>query len=99
MGKFNLEVSEEAVRDAREAHRWYDQRSDSAGARFIKELDHAIAQIAETPLRWPQHVGGTRRYKLHRFPHLVVYQVKEEIVRILAVQHGMRRPDCWRKSA
>ena len=96
MGTFAVEISDEAIEEARAARRWYDERSDVAGHRFMVELDRAIAAIREAPMRWPAHVSGTRRYQMARFPFLVVYRVQGDVVRVIAVQHGKRRPRYWR---
>jgi plasmid stabilization system protein ParE len=86
----------EAVAEAQAAHRWYRECSGQAAAAFLGELDDAIAAVAESPERWPEYAGGTRRYLLKRFPFLLVYRVKNGDVQVLAVAHGRRRPGYWR---
>jgi plasmid stabilization system protein ParE len=81
---------------ARAARLWYAERSSAAALRFMRELDHAIAQITESPHRWPEHLHGTRRYRLDRFPYLIVYREQNDRVQVIACQHGHRRPGYWR---
>ena len=85
-----------AVEEARAAHRWYAERSKHAAAAFLSELDTAIAEIAESPDRWPAYFAGTRRYLLRRFPFLVVYRQQDSAIQVIAVAHGHRRPAYWK---
>jgi plasmid stabilization system protein ParE len=86
-----------AVADAKEARRWYAQRSPEAARRFVSELKRVVEQIATTPERWPPHLYGTRFYRLRRFPYIVVYRRIPDTVQVVAVAHGRRKPGYWRK--
>ncbi|MFQ5744589.1 MAG: type II toxin-antitoxin system RelE/ParE family toxin [Acidobacteriota bacterium] len=87
----------DAVREAEGARDWYAERSLRAAAGFLEELDRGIVSVVEAPERWPQYLHGARRYVLQRFPFLVVYRVVNEVVEIIAVAHGRRRPGYWKK--
>lgn len=91
-----VKLHPEAVIEAREARAWYAQRSPTAATRFLFELDRAIDEIAQHPNRWPTHLHGTRRYRLRRFPFLMVYRVRDDVVEVIACQHARRRPGYWR---
>jgi plasmid stabilization system protein ParE len=92
-----VELHPEAIAEAWEARLWYAQRSPTAALRFLNELDRAIEEVSQNPLRWPTHLHGTRRYRLRRFPYLLVYRVvADERVQIIACQHARRRPGYWR---
>jgi plasmid stabilization system protein ParE len=58
--RFHLEADQELT----EATNWYRERSVVAAQAFTLEIDHAIASIAEAPLRWPQGRRGERRFVL-----------------------------------
>jgi toxin ParE1/3/4 len=96
MAALPVELHVEALEEAKASRQWYAQRSPRAALRFMSELDHAIEAIAEHPLRWPEHLHGTRKYRLRRFPYLVVYRVLSDRVQVVACQHGYRRPGYWR---
>jgi len=91
-----IEVLPEAIEEAREARSWYAERSPAAARRFVAELDRAIEQNSQTPLRWPTHLHGTRRYRLYLFSFLIVYRVREDRIEVIAYQHGRRRPGYWK---
>ena len=95
-------MSRSAVRfhpDARaevlEAHRWYRERSEGAGAAFLLELELALDEVSKAPETWPRDVQWTRRFVLHRFPYVIVYRRRRSAIQIIAVAHAKRRPRYW----
>ena len=91
-----VKLHPDAIADGRGAREWYEVRSESAAAAFMAELDHAIAEISAHPHRWPLHKRGTRRFLMRRFPYLVVYREVDDLIEVVAVAHGSRRPDYWK---
>ena len=85
-----------AVEEAEKAARWYRERSASAAAQFVEEVNHAIDRILAAPQRWPAGPYGTRKLLLRRFPYAVVYRELRSVIQILAVAHGHRRPGYWK---
>src|SRR5262245_53997826 len=85
-----------AADEAQAAERWYRERSETASARFLRELDRAIERIAERPEAGSPYVSSTRRVLLRRYPFIVVYRVRGGDVEIVAVAHARRRPGYWR---
>jgi plasmid stabilization system protein ParE len=67
MPQLRIEFLSEALEEATESKAWYAARSPQAATRFAQELDQAIEQIADAPNRWPEHLFGTRRYRLRKF--------------------------------
>ena len=91
-----LEVHPEAVLETQAAYRWYPDRNNTAAEAFLAELDRAVEAISESPMRWPIHLHGTRRFLLRRFPFSVVYRELGETLQIVAVAHGRRKPGYWK---
>jgi toxin ParE1/3/4 len=91
-----VEFHPEAVLEAAAAYRWYRDRNDAAAEAFLAELDRAVELISESPKRWPIHLHGTRHFLLRRFPFGVVYRELGEILQIVAVAHGRRKPGYWK---
>jgi toxin ParE1/3/4 len=75
---------------------WYLERSETAAARFLTDLNTAIANIVEVPHRWPASDHGTRKFLLRRFPFAVVYREFLSSIQVVAVAHGHRRPGYWK---
>jgi toxin ParE1/3/4 len=91
-----LEFHPEARAESRDSLRWYRRSSVRAGQAFLTELDHAIENILQAPDRWPIDASGFRRYRLRRFPFVIVYSDKPLAVQIIAVAHASRRPSYWK---
>ena len=91
-----LEYLEQAIGEAEAAAQWYAERSLTAAARFVTELDDAEMAILERPEAWPLGDAGTRRYLLRRFPFSVVYRVEDARIVIVAIAHARRRPGYWK---
>jgi toxin ParE1/3/4 len=86
----------EAWRELESADNWYRQRNPEASVRFLASVYEALEDIARWPQTWPEHVHGTRKFVLPRFPYVILYREKESAVQILAVAHGHRRPEYWK---
>jgi toxin ParE1/3/4 len=93
----HLDFFEDAASEIEADRAWYRQRSESAEAGFLRELDHAIQQVTDSSEQWPRYLAGTRRYVFPTYPYSVVYFVEGDIIRIVAVAHDNRRPGYWRK--
>jgi plasmid stabilization system protein ParE len=96
MANKSLEIHPAALEELSSATIWYLERSESAAAKFVREIDEAIELIAVSPNRWPLHEGQTRRYVLRRFPFAIIYREKPTAIQILAIAHGSRRPKYWK---
>jgi plasmid stabilization system protein ParE len=91
-----LEFDDEAAEELEAAHDWYQRRSLHAARGFLDEIDAALRLIEGNPLQWPIFEGETRRCLLRRFPYAIIYRVRDDVVKIVAVAHGRRRPGYWR---
>ena len=71
---------------------WYLERSVDASAKFIATIADAFESVSQVPQRWPKYLHGTRRFVLQRFPFSIVYLDDPDVVSIVAVAHGKRKP-------
>jgi plasmid stabilization system protein ParE len=78
------------------ADEWYLSRSFDASIEFLSEVNDALETISKAPQRSPQYLHGTRRFVLYRFPFSIVYLDDPDVVTIIAVAHGKRRPGYWK---
>ena len=91
------ELHPEAAAEVEAAFTWYRERSERAAEGFLRELEHALGQVAAFPDRWLLYGPGIRGFKLRRYPFAVIYRGAESPVQIIAIAHGRRRPGYWRK--
>ena len=84
-----------AERELNDAAAYYARESPSLGIAFIEELERCIDAIVQRPDAGAPVRGPIRRWLCRRFPYALLYVVKADSVRILAVMNLKRRPGYW----
>jgi plasmid stabilization system protein ParE len=87
---------EAAEYELNEAADFYDLASSELGKLFIDEIQRTIGRITEFPEAAPLVRGRVRKKPVANFPYSVIYSVRPNEIRILAVAHQKRRPFYWR---
>lgn len=72
-------------------------RRDWGANFFLGEALAVFSAIAETPQLHPVVHRNTRRALLRRFPFGVYYQMETAAIVVVAVMHGSRNPDHWKR--
>ncbi|MGE3074034.1 MAG: type II toxin-antitoxin system RelE/ParE family toxin [Dehalococcoidia bacterium] len=85
-----------AIREARDARVWLQDRQPKTVQEFRVRLRTARATLQEFPTSGSVHLFGTRRYQLSPYPYYIVYRTDGAVVTILAVAHSKQRPGYWR---
>jgi len=85
-------------RDLLAAIRYYEAEHSGRGERFAAAVERVRQRIATfTEIAPPLlRFEGYRRVRVVRFPHVVVYRVLPDRVRIVAIANTHRKPDYWR---
>jgi toxin ParE1/3/4 len=89
----------EALEEFRNAISWYADRSWKAPENFAGEVRTAIRTIERDPMRFEPVGRNIRVFRLHQFPYHLYYEMRQDMIYILAVAHTKRRPDYWRGRA
>ena len=84
-----------AEQEMYDAAAYYESRVPGLGAAFLDKIESAVADIAESPQRWPVIESDIRRRLIHRFPYGLFYRVDPDEIVVLAVAHLHRRPTYW----
>lgn len=90
--RFHSAISDDLVN----ALDYYDGISIALGNRFRENVDRRLDDIANDPEMFPVDNPPVRFAKIDRFPYLIFFAVKSEVVRILAIVHGTSNPEKWR---
>jgi mRNA-degrading endonuclease RelE of RelBE toxin-antitoxin system len=69
---------------------------DAADSELLDEVKEAVERIKNYPDAWTQLSERLRRCQVHRFPYRIIYQVRNDLLLIVAVQHHRRKPENWR---
>lgn len=86
----------EAREELLEAIQHYESESPGLGAAFLVAAQEGLEQLLAFPQSAPLVSGKVRRLVLNRFPYNLVYSLRGEEIRILAVMNQKRRPFYWR---
>lgn len=94
-----LRFAPEVPGELAEAALWYEGKRAGLGGEFLGEIEGVLPVIASRPRSFPRLTVKTgleiRRALLPRFPYALVFLVRDEELRVLAVAHAKRRPGYW----
>ncbi len=91
-----LDWDREARAEFDDATDYYEEQADGLGDRFIGQIEATTARILINPLMPRCFYGECRKVKADKFPYVVIYRVKGELLQIIAVMHTSRHPDSWK---
>ncbi len=86
-----------AVEDILEIARWYDLQSPGLGNRFEQYLEECLNSIYKNPTAHNKATETTRRALVKKFPYIIFFEVKQEIIHIYGVIHSRRNPAMMKK--
>jgi toxin ParE1/3/4 len=92
----------EARDEIQAAAAWYEEKRSGLGDEFLDAVEVALSSIGAAPLQFAKlETNRTRRDMrralLKRFPYLIVFELRDDECLAVAVAHGRRRPNYWRK--
>jgi plasmid stabilization system protein ParE len=79
-----------------EAAVYYEKSSAGLGRSFLDDVERAIDQIKHYPESGYLLNQAIRRVLLRRFPYAVMYSVRRDEIKVLAIANLKRRPFYWR---
>jgi plasmid stabilization system protein ParE len=79
-----------------EAADFMDHESAGLGSEFLEAVERAVEQVRSRPEAAQPIYRNIRRKLVAHFPFSVIYLVRHERIRVLAVAHQRRRPHYWR---
>lgn len=82
--------------EVREIVAYYNQQREGLGLEFVSELKQTLMRIRHYPLAWSPLSPRVRRCRVNRFPYSVIYEVRQDILLIAAIQHHSKEPNSWR---
>ncbi len=94
-----LSFHPEAIAEATEARRWYAVKRQETADGFLRELRAGYDAISQHPSIYPHYEKPYRFYKLKRYPYLIIYAERNEVIEVLAVAHDKREPGYWKSRA
>jgi toxin ParE1/3/4 len=92
----SLRLHEDADLELNDAADYYDRESPGLGSTFLDEVSSGFGQIRAYPDAAAEVARGIRMLVLARFPYALIYEVRGNAIRVLAVAHQRKRPYYWR---
>jgi plasmid stabilization system protein ParE len=91
-----ISFHEAAEREIIDAVSFFQSERPELGGAFTDQVEQAIHQILMYPLSCQLVNRTVRRKVLRRFRYYIMYSVKPDVIRILAIASHRRRPFYWR---
>jgi len=87
-------LSSRAQKEITQAWEWYEDRQQTLGDRFVKEVINKIRVIVQNPERYPTRYKSYKETSVNIFPFLIIYRIshKKKSVRIVSVFHTSLNP-------
>ena len=90
-----ISFHELAERELIDSAEYYEREQPGLGAAFIADVQRCTDAIVDHPEAGAVIRGRVRRRLCRRFRYGVLYSIRQDSVRILAVMNLQRRPGYW----
>jgi plasmid stabilization system protein ParE len=89
-------VSPEADRELTEGALFYAREGSAEVAlAFIAEFERVLELLCVHPELGAPWRNGRRRFPVRKFPYSIIYYVRGEEIRVIALAHHRRAPGYW----
>ena len=91
---YTLKIQNEAIIELQEAFEWYEKKRLGLGEELIEEVEYCFTKITSKP-QFYGFAGNSRKFrriKTDRFPYIVVYEIEDSIVNVVAVRNTWMKP-------
>ena len=78
--------------DLLKIHSWYEEKLAGLGDEFLQIFYSSTEMILENPLQYSKIYKNYRRYLLRKFPYVLYYIVKDDLIIVMGVFHHSRDP-------
>ena len=80
-----------------EAFDWYERQRPGLGVEFVERVQDAFDRISRAPELHAIVHRDIRRALVRKFPYSVFYRIRDGQIVVLAVFHGKRNPNVWKR--
>ncbi len=85
-----------AERELNDAASYYNaQERPGLVEAFFAEVERVLNLLAAKPMAGTVALGEIRQWRLRRFPYNMVYRIRDDHIRVLAIAAHKRRPAYW----
>jgi plasmid stabilization system protein ParE len=93
-----VRLSHDAEEELLAAATWYEDKRIGLGIDLVADVDAALDQIAVMPESCPlwRRDRPYRQKVLARFPYVIFFLIRSDVIDVVAIAHTKRRPGYWR---
>jgi len=91
-----IEFIQPAEQEFFEAIDYLNSESEGLGYEFAAEVRSTLERITQYPNAWHPLSQRTRRCRTKRFPYSIIYQIRPDIILVVAIMHMHRDPTTWK---
>lgn len=84
---FTVVIQPRAMLQVIKAALWYDKLNIGLGQSFSNGIEKAYEEIGKNPTFYKLINKRYRRYRVTRFPYIIVYKITGNTVMVIAVRH------------
>lgn len=84
-----------ASRELEETTKFYEERLQGLGQRFLRTVTKAVEQILLFPEAAPLVGESVRKMDLGSFPYSILYVSEDDTIFFVAISHQKREPLYW----
>ena len=92
----NIKFHPLALEEFKESTKFYESRRTGLGKRYIDAVKKTLVLIRTNPPIGKMDRVGNRRFRVKKFPFLLIYKVREGKIFVLAVAHTRKKPGYWK---
>jgi hypothetical protein len=85
-----------AAMELEEAVSYYNLQSEGLGFELAAEIQRTLKRIDEYPQAWTRFSHRTHRCRTNRFPYCIIYQIRLDMMLIVAIMHLHKEPGYWK---
>ncbi len=87
-----LKIMPKAIEDVRKGFDYYNGKQKGLGKRFASVVKNTFAQIKKMPFSASLTYGDTRYKVIAKFPYIVLYRIRGNIIFIARVFNTYQQP-------
>ena len=89
---YTIALQPGAEDDTDDIYDWYESQREGLGALFLNELSIYYSKLELNPEIFGKTGKHCRQAAMHRFPFIIIYEVRKTEVLIYAIFHTSRNP-------
>jgi len=89
---FEIVVQSEATIEMQKAFEWYEDKQPGKGYEMIEEIEESYERLSKHPYNYSATNKKYRKIGIKRFPYLIVFEIEEAKVIIVAYRHIRQEP-------